>query len=90
MKLTVRRATQLKRDLKRLMKGGKDIEKLLRAVEILAEGQSLPPEYKDHPLTGEYKGKRDCHLEPDWILIYTIEDHELVLYRTGSHAELFR
>lgn len=72
------------------MGGGKDIEKLLRTVGMLAEGRTLPPEYKDHPLTGEYKGKRDCHIEPDWILIYAIEEDELVLYRTGSHSELFR
>ena len=90
MKLTIRRTARLKRDMKGLLRGGKDIEKLLRAIEILAEGRTLPPEYKDHPLTGKYKGKRDCHIEPDWILIYGIEDHELVLYRTGSHSELFR
>jgi len=52
-------------------------------------GDTLPPEYKDHPLTREYKGKRDWHIEPDWILIYAIEGDELVLYRTGSHSELF-
>jgi len=53
--------------MKRLLRGGKDIEKLLSVAEILAEGQTLPPEYKDHTLRGKYKDKRDCHVEPDWI-----------------------
>ena len=90
MKLTVRRTTQFKRDMKRLLRSGKDIDKLLSAAGILAEGRSLPPEYKDHILRGKYKNKRDCHVEPDWILIYAIEHNEVVLYRTGSHSELFR
>jgi len=68
LKLTIRRTAQLRRDIKRLLKGGKDIEKLLSTVKMLAEVQALPPEYKDHPLRGEYKGKRACHIEPDWIL----------------------
>ena len=89
MRFPVRRTRMMKRDVKRLLKRGKDIEKLLSAVEILSEGSVLPSEYKDHPLTGELKGKRDCHLEGDWILIYAVEDNELVLYRTGSHADLF-
>ncbi len=46
--------------------------------------------YQDHPLKGQYKDKRDCHLGPDWILVYAVVDNELVLYRTGSHADLFR
>ena len=79
----------MKKDVKRLSRAGKDIEKLLKAVGILAEGESLPPEYRDHPLTGNFKGKRDCHIEPDWLLIYAIETDELILYRTGSHSELF-
>jgi len=70
--------------------GGKDIEKLLSVAEILAKGRTLPPEYKDHTLRGKYKDKRACHVEPDWILIYAIEHNEVVLYRTGSHSELFR
>lgn len=89
MKFAVRRTSQMKKDVKRLSKAGKDIEKLLKAVEILAEGESLPPEYRDHPLTGNFKGKRDCHIEPDWLLIYAIDAGEVILYRTGSHSELF-
>ncbi len=79
----------MKKDVKKLQKSGKNIEKLLKAVEILAEDEKLPPEYRDHPLTGNFKGKRDCHIEPDWILIYASEDDELILYRTGSHSDLF-
>jgi len=90
LKLTIRRTTQFKRDIKRLLRSGKDIEKLLSIVEELAKERKLPPEYHDHPLSGKHKNKRDCHIEPDWILIYAIEDDELVLHRTGSHPQLFR
>jgi len=86
----IRRSTQFKRDVKRLLRSGKDIEKLLAAVEILAEGKILPLEYRDHSLKGQYKEKRDCHIEPDWLLIYSVEGDDLVLYRTGSHSELFK
>jgi mRNA interferase YafQ len=80
LKFAVRRTARLKRDIKKLMRGGKDIEKLLRTVEMFAEGQTLPPEYKDHPLTGEYKGKRGCHIE------LVIVSHNLQL-KEGSHHE---
>jgi mRNA interferase YafQ len=86
----LRRSTQFKRDVKRLLKRGKDLECLLAVVQTLADGKPLSAIHCDHPLKGEYSGKRDCHIEPDWILIYAVEDKELVLYRTGSHADLFR
>lgn len=88
--LAMRRTTQFKRDVKRLLRQGKDVEKLLRVVGDLAEGRELLPEYRDHPLRGAHADKRDCHIEPDWILIYTVDRDELVLYRTGSHSELYR
>jgi mRNA interferase YafQ len=90
LKLAIRRTNQFKRDVKKVLKSGKDIDKLLTAIEILSNGLSLPSEYNDHPLRGEYSGKRDCHIEPDWILIYSTEKDEVVLYRTGTHAELFK
>ena len=90
MKLTIRRTTRFKQDIKQLLRSGKNIEKLLSIVEELAEGQKLCPKYHDHLLSGKYKNKRDCHIESDWILIYAIEDDELILYRTGSHSQLFR
>lgn len=87
--MIIRKATQFRRDLKRLSGSRKDIKKLVNIIEQLAEGQELASEYHDHPLKGKYINKRDCHIEPDWILIYEVEDNELVLYRTGSHAQLF-
>ncbi|NMW18726.1 MAG: type II toxin-antitoxin system YafQ family toxin [Chlorobiaceae bacterium] len=86
----IRRTTQFKKDIKRVLQRGKDFEQLLSVVKHLAEGDPLDAVYHDHPLKGQYQGKRDCHLAPDWILIYAFEDQELVLYRTGSHSDLFR
>ncbi len=89
--MAIRRTNQFKRDVKRLIKSGKNIEKLMTVLQILVDKkQILPIEYNDHPLKGEYKDRRDCHLESDWILIYAIENDEIVLYRTGSHSELFK
>lgn len=85
----IRRTTQFKKDIKRVLKRGKELEQLLIVVQNLAEGEPLDAVYLDHPLKGQYQGKRDCHLEPDWILIYALEGEDLVLYRTGSHSDLF-
>lgn len=92
MKYEVRFTSQFKKDLKSAKKQGKDIEKLLTVVERLADGQAMEEKYRDHELTGNYKGYRECHVEPDWLLIYEIIDDVLVLmlYRAGSHSELFR
>ncbi len=89
MKFSIRRTTQFKKDVKLLVRKGKDIEKLLFVIDELADGRKLASYYKDHSLKGKHKEKRDCHIEPDWILLYAIEDEELVLYRTGSHNHLF-
>ena len=91
MRYEVRFTTQFKKDLKLAKKRGKDIEKLFAVVEQLANGEVLPEKYRDHDLTGNYKGCRECHVEPDWLLIYEIDNGVLVLmlYRVGSHAELF-
>jgi len=80
---------QFKRDVKKMRKQGKDIEKLKKVVSMLAEGKPLGAEYKDHPLIGKWKGSRDCHIEPDWVLIYTADEKSLRLERTGSHRDLF-
>jgi len=69
---------------------GKDIALLRRALDLLIAGRLLPPEYKDHPLRGEFSGSRDCHIEPDWVLIYTLEESHLRLERTGTHSDIFR
>ena len=80
---------QFKRDIKRQIKKGKDPKKLSRILEVLLSGSQLSPRYKDHPLKGHWKGRRDCHVEPDWVLIYRISEDEIRLERTGSHSDLF-
>ena len=88
--LKIRYLRKFKRDLKRLQKQGKNMEKLKTVIRLLCEGKKLPSKYSDHPLKGEWADFRDCHIEPDWVLIYRIEQEELllVLARTGSHSEL--
>ena len=85
----IRRDTQFKRDVKRARKRGKDIEKLRAIILHLVRSEKLPPENKDHPLKGTLKDCRECHIEPDWLLIYRVEGSELCLVRTGGHADLF-
>ena len=80
---------QFAKDVKRMRKRGKDIEKLKALVTRLASGQALAPRYRPHALAGEWKNCRDCHLEPDWILIYSADERHLRLERTGSHSDLF-
>ncbi len=80
---------QFNRDLKRMRKRGKDLEKLRRLVALLLLENPLPPRYADHALAGPWSRSRDCHIEPDWILIYTKEENSLRLERTGSHTDLF-
>ncbi len=81
--------TQFKKDYKRIKKQNKDLSKLRIVIEKLVSGQSLDPQYRDHQLTGNWKGHRDCHIEPDWILIYRLTSDDLFLERTGSHSDLF-
>jgi mRNA interferase YafQ len=75
--------------VKRAEKRGKDLGKLREALKLLIAGEGLPAGYKDHPLKGDWKGYRDAHIEPDWLLIYRVVGDELHLVRTGSHADLF-
>lgn len=84
-------SAKFKKDYKRAIKQGKDVELLLDIVEILAEEQPLDPKHKDHALIGDYIGYRECHIQADWLLIYKIAGQELLLTltRTGSHSELF-
>jgi len=82
--------TQFKKDYKRVTRQNKDIQELRIVIEKLSKKALPEPKYKDHPLSGKWKGHRDCHIEPDWILIYRLTDDVLTLERTGSHAELFR
>lgn len=80
-----------KKDYKRIKKRGRNIEKLKHVIELLASGQKLDQKYRDHELTGNYNNFRECHIEPDWLLIYQIENEELILIlsRTGTHSDLF-
>ncbi|MEJ7804619.1 MAG: type II toxin-antitoxin system YafQ family toxin [Telluria sp.] len=80
---------QFRRDVKRAEKRGKDTTKLRELLTLLLAGEPLPERYRDHPLKGEWKGYRDAHIEPDWLLIYRIVGEEMQLVRTGTHADLF-
>jgi len=81
---------QFKKDFKRALSQAKDIETLRDVITMLAGGRKLPEKYKDHSLRGEWNHHRDCHIKPDWILIYRIDGNTLILERMGSHSELFR
>jgi mRNA interferase YafQ len=83
------RTNQFRKDYKKAKRRRQDIPKLLEVVSRLASGEKLEPRYSDHTLGGDYSDCRECHIEPDWILIYRLYEDELVLVRTGSHADLF-
>jgi mRNA interferase YafQ len=83
------RGTQFKRDVKLAIKRGKDMAKLRNLLTLLIEGGPLPPRFQDHPLSGNWKHFRDCHIEPDWLLIYKIEGNDVYLVRTGTHSDPF-
>lgn len=92
MKYEIKYTNQFKKDLKLAKKQGKDTQKLFDVIEKLANGDPLGSNYRDHELSGNYIGCRECHIEPYWLLIYELFDEVLVLmlYRTGSHSELFK
>jgi mRNA interferase YafQ len=83
------RGAQFKRDVKLAERRGKDLAKLRELILLLVEGDPLPPRYKDHSLSGNWKHHRDCHIEPDWLLLYKIDGDDLYLVRTGTHSDLF-
>ena len=87
--LLIKRTSKFKSDYKRAKKQNRDISKLEEIIISLSNKESLDNKYKDHPLSGKLKKYRDCHIEPDWIMMYEITDYELNLIRLGSHAELF-
>ena len=86
---TIRRTSQFKRDVKRMKKRGRDLGKLKEVLEKIISGQQLEAKYCDHVLVGQYEGTRECHIEPDWLLIYELAQNEVILIRTGTHAGLF-
>ena len=91
MKYTIKPTNQFKKDFKKAQKQHRDLNILKNVVNMLADGEALPEKYRDHLLMGNYKGKHEWHLEPDWLLIYEYLDDELILFltRTGSHSDLF-
>ena len=88
---TVKPTSKFSKDLKRAQKRGYNIDLLTEVIKKLAAGEKLSEKYRDHPLKGNYEGCRECHVTPDWLLIYEIVGSELFLYltRTGTHSDLF-
>ena len=89
--LTIKYQAAFKKDYKRIVKRGYDMRLLEKVIELLANQKPLPEKNRDHQLSGDYAGYRECHITPDWLLIYEVADEELILYltRTGSHSDLF-
>lgn len=88
-RMNVAQTKQFKKDVKRMRKRGKDLEKIKAVIDLLVAGEPLPPKNRDHKLGGDWIGRRDCHVEPDWIFIYKLTEDELLLERTGTHSDLF-
>lgn len=91
MMLDIVFSNRFKKDLKLAIKRGYDISLLEKVVDTLASREPLEPKYKDHNLTGDFSGFRECHITPDWLLVYQVIENELVLFlsRTGTHSDLF-
>jgi mRNA interferase YafQ len=81
---------QFRRDTRRAQRQGKDKSKLRDVLSLPIAAEPLTPRLNDHPLTSNWCGYRDCHIEPDWLLLYKIDGNDLILARTGTHADLFR
>ena len=81
---------QFERDIKRMGRRGKTMEKLKIIIRSLADEEPIDPIHRDHELLGDWQGRRECHIESDWLLIYKIEEKQIIFERTGSHADLFR
>ena len=91
MKYAVKPTTKFQKDLKRIQKRGYEISLLTEIIKKLANGETLPEKNRDHSLSGDYSGCRECHITPDWLIIYEIDNGELILYltRVGTHSDLF-
>jgi mRNA interferase YafQ len=77
------------KDLALAKKRGKDTDKLKKVIALIVAEQPLPPRLRDHVLVGKYTGRRECHIEPDWLLVYKLESGAVIFERTGTHADLF-
>jgi len=91
MKYTIKMSSKFKKDLRAISKRGYNESELRKVIGLLANGETLPEKYKDHALKGTYIGYRECHIDPDWLLIYKIQKDILILVlaRTGTHSDLF-
>ncbi|MBQ3002135.1 MAG: type II toxin-antitoxin system YafQ family toxin [Clostridia bacterium] len=91
MKYEIVPSNQFKKDLKLAKKRGYDLDKIKNVIAVLANGEDLDAKYRDHLLTGDYGGFRECHIQPDWLLVYQINGEKLLLFlaRTGTHSDLF-
>ena len=89
--LKIKFLNSFKKDYKRIVKRGYDIALLENVIRMLADGETLPAKYRDHALVGDFAGCRECHIAPDWLLIYEVRESELILVlsRTGTHSDLF-
>ncbi|MDE2901338.1 MAG: type II toxin-antitoxin system YafQ family toxin [Chloroflexota bacterium] len=88
--MRVTTTSKFKRDLRLAQRRGRDLERLWAIVELLEVGSPVPPQHKPHPLSGPYAGTWECHVEPDWLLIWATEQDTVLLLRTGTHSDLFR
>lgn len=88
--LKVSYRNQFKKELKQQEKRGKDLNKFLQVAEKLAQGKSLDSKYRNHKLVGNFKGRFECHIEPDWLLVYLKTNDEIIFERTGTHSDLFK
>ena len=77
------------KDIKLAQKRGENIDKLKKIIELLVNKEPIPQKYRDHNLVGNFIGRRECHIEPDWLLIYKIDNDDIIFERTGSHSDLF-
>ncbi|MBR4251178.1 MAG: type II toxin-antitoxin system YafQ family toxin [Kiritimatiellae bacterium] len=91
MSLVLRKTRQFEKDVKRMAKRGMPLRELTDVIDLLLAQTPLPEKHRDHPLVGDYIGFRECHIRPDWLLIYTIQAEKLILTctRTGTHSDLF-
>lgn len=88
--LNINSSGKFGKDLKRCARRGYDLQLLQDIIDVLRIPALLPPKNRDHDLRGNFKGRRECHITPDWLLIYEIDEHELYLDRTGTHSDLFK
>ncbi len=86
---TISRTNRFEKDVKKMKKRGKSFSVFKQVITRLANSEILEPKFKDHKLVGNHAGTRECHIEPDWLLVYISTEDELMLVRTGTHADLF-